>query len=192
MKRRYVIVALGTLSLFVGVAGCGGSSGPDVTVGSSRQRPSAAAPAPAPASAPTNPSGNQPSGNQVVRYRGLTFSVPADWPVYDLASDPTRCVRFDVHAVYLGSPGADQDCPAHLVGKTESVMVEPIDARSADRAAVATEARSINGLDVSVDPSAAPGHNIVAAFRAAGVLATLAYAGDASTAQAILDSFAAP
>jgi hypothetical protein len=187
MKRRYVIVALGTLSLFVGVAGCGGSSGPDVTVGSSRQRPSASASAAAPALAPPNP-----SGNQAVRYRGLTFSVPADWPVYDLASDPTRCVRFDVHAVYLGSPGADQDCPAHLVGKTESVMVEPIDARSADRAAVATEARSINGLDVSVDPSAAPGHNIVAAFRAAGVLATLAYAGDASTALAILDSFAAP
>jgi hypothetical protein len=185
MKRRYVIVALGTVALFLGVAGCGGSSGPDVTVGANRRGPSAAAATPAPAQ--TNP-----SGNQAVRYRGLTFSVPADWPVYDLASDPTRCVRFDVHAVYLGTPGADQNCPAHLVGKTESVLVEPIDAQSADRAARATEARSINGLDVSVDPSAETGHDVVAAFTRAGVLATLAYAGDASTAQAILDSFAAP
>jgi len=184
MKRRYVIVALGTAALVLGVAGCGGS-GPDVSAGSSRRAPSAAAASPAPA--PTNP-----SGNQVVRYRGLTFSVPADWPVYDLETDPTRCVRFDVHAVYLGNPGADQDCPAHLVGKTESVMVEPIDAQSADRAAVATAARSIHGLDVSVDPSAEPDHNIVAAFKASGVLATITYAGDAPTAQAILNSFAAP
>ncbi|HLM17190.1 MAG TPA: hypothetical protein VK549_05170 [Acidimicrobiia bacterium] len=183
MKSRYVVVALGTISLFLGVAGCGGSSGPDVTVGSHRRGPSAAA---APAPAQTNP-----AGNQVVRYRGLTFSVPADWPVYDLASDPTRCVRFDVHAVYLGTPGADQDCPAHLVGKTDSVIVEPIDAQSAGRAAVASQARSINGLDVSVDPSAETGHNVVAAFRAAAVLATVAYGADASTAQTILNSFAA-
>src|SRR5215212_6830011 len=148
MKRRHVIAALGSVVLLLAFAGCGGSSGPDVTAGSNRRASSAASPAPA----PTNP-----QGNQAVRYRGLTFSVPADWPVYDLASDPTRCVRFDVHAVYLGNPGADQDCPAHLVGKTESVLVEPIDAQSADRASVATAARSINGLDVSVDPSAAPG-----------------------------------
>ena len=43
--------------------------------------------------------------------------VPGDWPVFDLAADPSTCVRFDVHAVYLGHPGADMNCPAGLVGR---------------------------------------------------------------------------
>jgi hypothetical protein len=184
MSRRHVIAALGSVLLFVAFSGCGGSSGPEVSVGSSHEQSPSAAASPAPAA--------DPSGNQLVRYRGLTFAVPADWPVYDLASDPTRCVRFDLHAVYLGHPGADEDCPAHLVGKTESLLVEPIDPQSADRAAVATAARSINGQDVAVDPSVEPGHNIVAQFKAARVLATLTYAGDEGTAAAILNSFTTP
>jgi hypothetical protein len=46
------------------------------------------------------------------------------WPVYQLARDPSRCVRYDQHAVYLGRPGADQLCPAHLVGRVVTLTLE--------------------------------------------------------------------
>jgi len=51
--------------------------------------------------------------------------VPRSWPVYDLGRDPSTCVRFDRHAVYLGSPGANQACPAHLIGRTETIALQP-------------------------------------------------------------------
>src|SRR5271169_3685958 len=60
---------------------------------------------------------------KVVQYHGYELSVPVTWPVYQLGADPDRCVRYDVHAVYLGMPGADQDCPPGLVGRTETVSV---------------------------------------------------------------------
>ncbi|HVX46297.1 MAG TPA: glycoside hydrolase domain-containing protein [Mycobacteriales bacterium] len=62
-----------------------------------------------------------------ISYAGATISVPASWPVYDLTTDPHRCVRFDQHAVYLGHPGPDQNCPSHLVGRTSAVLIEPYD-----------------------------------------------------------------
>jgi hypothetical protein len=61
---------------------------------------------------------------QQVRFGGYTFRVPASWPVYRLDRDPTRCVRYDRHAVYLGRPGAEQQCPAHLVGRTTTISVQ--------------------------------------------------------------------
>ncbi len=60
----------------------------------------------------------------MVRFAGYTIDVPAGWPVYRLAGDPTRCVRYDQHAVYLGRPGAEQQCPAHLAGRVATVTLE--------------------------------------------------------------------
>jgi hypothetical protein len=60
-----------------------------------------------------------------VTYAGYEISVPADWPVYRLDTDPVRCVRYDIHAVYLGTPGAGQQCPAGLIGRTETVSIIP-------------------------------------------------------------------
>lgn len=79
-----------------------------------------------------------PGSAGTVGYRGLTLHVPTSWPVYDLTRDPTRCVRFDEHAVYLGHPGTDQRCPARAVGHTTAVLLEPYDA--AARAHVADPA----------------------------------------------------
>jgi hypothetical protein len=62
---------------------------------------------------------------QVVDYHGYEIQVPASWPVYNLDADPTRCVLFDQHAVYLGIPGVDQQCPTHAFGRTEAVLVQP-------------------------------------------------------------------
>jgi hypothetical protein len=62
---------------------------------------------------------------KVVSYQGYSVDVPSSWPVYNLAADPTECVRFNQHAVYLGQPGSQEDCPAHSVGRTEAILVEP-------------------------------------------------------------------
>ncbi len=63
------------------------------------------------------------AATKTVFYRGYQLNVPASWPVYRLDADPSRCVRYDVHAVYLGTPGAEQNCPPGLVGRTETVSI---------------------------------------------------------------------
>ena len=48
---------------------------------------------------------------RVVNYRGYAVRIPRSWPVYDLARAPQTCVRFNRHAVYLGTPSTSQSCP---------------------------------------------------------------------------------
>jgi hypothetical protein len=62
---------------------------------------------------------------KTVVYAGYALQVPASWPVYRLDEHPRTCVRYDVHAVYLGAPGANMDCPAGLVGRTQAVSFIP-------------------------------------------------------------------
>jgi Rv2525c-like, glycoside hydrolase-like domain len=71
------------------------------------------------------------SGDKLVRYHGYKLVVPAQWPIYNLASDPGVCVRFNRHAVYLGDPSPNQRCRAHAVGRTEAILVEPLAAHAA-------------------------------------------------------------
>jgi hypothetical protein len=61
---------------------------------------------------------------QTVTFGGYTVSVPASWPVYDLTRNPRQCVRYDVNAVYLGTPGPDQDCPPNLVGRVDTLTIQ--------------------------------------------------------------------
>ncbi len=63
------------------------------------------------------------SGKKTVTYGGYAVSVPASWPVYDLTKDPRQCVRYDRHAVYLGTPGPDQDCPPGVVGRVDTISI---------------------------------------------------------------------
>jgi Domain of unknown function (DUF1906) len=60
---------------------------------------------------------------KTVEFRGYAFKVPVNWPVYDLSKDPNQCVRYDVNAVYLGTPGPNQHCPPGLVGTHDTVTV---------------------------------------------------------------------
>ena len=60
-----------------------------------------------------------------MRYGGYSVNVPSSWPVFNLAADPTACVRFNRHAIYLGEPGARQRCPTHAAGRTEAILIEP-------------------------------------------------------------------
>ena len=95
------------------------------------------------------------SGLRTVTYQGVQFDVPADWPVHDLAADPTTCVRFDVHAVYLGHPGADMACPAGIIGRADAVLVEPTEGSAPRRprrgaASADVSASTAGGLEVQV------------------------------------------
>jgi Rv2525c-like, glycoside hydrolase-like domain len=62
--------------------------------------------------------------SQTVTFGGYTVSVPASWPVYDLTKNPRQCVRYDVHAVYLGTPGPDPNCPPNLVGRVDTLTIQ--------------------------------------------------------------------
>ena len=63
--------------------------------------------------------------NKTVTFGGYSVSVPASWPVYNLTENPGQCVRYDIHAVYLGSPGPDQDqdCPPGLIGRVDTISI---------------------------------------------------------------------
>ncbi len=62
---------------------------------------------------------------KTVSFQGHEVAVPAGWPVYRLAEHPGMCVRLDRKAVYLGSPGATQRCPAGIMGRRRAVLVDP-------------------------------------------------------------------
>jgi uncharacterized low-complexity protein len=62
---------------------------------------------------------------KTVAYAGYEFQVPASWPVYRLDEHPRTCVRYDVHAVYLGRPGPDMRCAAGLIGRAQTVSLIP-------------------------------------------------------------------
>ena len=72
---------------------------------------------------------------------GYEFQVPASWPVYRLDLHPATCVRYDVHAVYLGTPGANMQCPPGLIGRTQTVSVIPSSTVAAGSGTEVTEQR---------------------------------------------------
>lgn len=118
-----------------------------------------------------------------VAFDGYHLSVPAGWSVVDLTSHPDSCVRFDRHAVYLGRPGANQQCPAHLVGRTEAVVVEPLDGAdlaTAGHVSVLAGAAAPAALPATVD------HQESLAVPAAGVLVTGTYADSPDALSAVL------
>lgn len=79
------------------------------------------------ASAAPGDSGPASQPVRTVSYHGVSVEVPADWPVVDLDRDPTACVRLDKEAVYLGEPGEQQDCPAHAIGRADTVWLRDSD-----------------------------------------------------------------
>ncbi|MEY9861486.1 hypothetical protein ABH935_007127 [Catenulispora sp. GAS73] len=92
---------------------------------------------------------------QSVSYLGHQFTIPAGWPVVDLGKAPSTCVRFDQHAVYLGTPGTRQNCPAQVIGRTETLLVQPAAPSTApDRTTENPVAREVDatgsGFQVSV------------------------------------------
>jgi hypothetical protein len=183
--RRFVAPVAVVVGLALALAACG-SSGEEVGV-----RGNAGAVAGALNTAPPAAVGDG-GATKSVAYHGIEFTVPGNWPVYDLTADPTTCVRFDVHAVYLGHPGADMRCPAIVVGRTDAVLVEPVDGSTAaaNGAAHASEAGQLNGLSVATDRSALIEHEVYATFADQGVEATVSFSTE-DQANQVLGSFTA-
>jgi hypothetical protein len=98
---------------------------------------------------------------RLVSYRGYSFEVPSSWPVIDLAGPQQTCVRFDMHAVYLGAPASDQSCPSLLVGTTEALLIQPGPASSTRSSVEDPVARQIKvtapGIEVTATFDAHPG-----------------------------------
>jgi len=65
------------------------------------------------------------AGAETIHFRGEEVAVPAGWPVYRLAERPRTCVRLDRKAVYLGTPGPAQRCPANAIGRRRAILVDP-------------------------------------------------------------------
>jgi hypothetical protein len=125
---------------------------------------------------------------QLVTSRGVTLAVPADWPVYDLATQPDRCVRADEQAVYLGQQGANADCPAGAVGRTVSVQVQPLNERSQLDADRATRDATVNGVVVRVDPDPGTNRALLAVLPAQQTVVTITYRDDRAPADRILQT----
>ncbi|HXW47787.1 MAG TPA: glycoside hydrolase domain-containing protein [Streptosporangiaceae bacterium] len=91
---------------------------------------------------------------KAVFYHGYRFEVPRSWPVISDWRNPTACVRFDVHAVYLGVPGVNQDCPSWLVGTTEALLIQPAPAATPRRSAENPIANQVTATAPSVEVTA--------------------------------------
>jgi hypothetical protein len=62
---------------------------------------------------------------KTVHFGGRVVDVPDGWPVIRLAERPRTCVRLDRKAVYLGTPGPAQRCPATAIGRRRAILVDP-------------------------------------------------------------------
>jgi len=141
---------------------------------------------------------------KTVVYHGYEFQVPASWPVYRLERHPTTCVRYDVHAVYLGTPGANMQCPAGLVGRTQTVSVIPsttvaagsgsttVDQRQQPDGLGGTEVRALPAVRGAITQSPAE-HELRVALGAASLGATVlaTYGTDPAVVEQVLGTLRA-
>jgi Domain of unknown function (DUF1906) len=136
---------------------------------------SAANPVPNSVSAAEQPSWNVKP--KVVQYLSYQIQVPSSWPVYNLATDPSKCVLFSTHAVYLGTPGSGQDCPASAIGHTEALLIQPISSASPSSEAIVVgggEAALSQATALPADTTDTT-HEFQVDVEKAGVLVTAAY-----------------
>ena len=121
------------------------------------------------------------AGAKTIDFRGEAVTVPDGWPVIRLAEHPRACVRLDREAVYLGTPGPEQRCPAGAIGRRRAILVDPgAKARAARARAQASRVRparisaASEYTGLGFDACAAPSRRSMSAwssspYRAIGV-----------------------
>lgn len=114
----------------------------------------------------TKPTASRGEATKSITFAGYEADVPASWPVYDLRTDPKRCVRFDQHAVYLGTPSRDQNCPAHAVGRTEALLVEPLSTAAPNPTSTGELRSNLADAQVTVTASYLDNQTLAASFVA--------------------------
>lgn len=134
-----------------------------------------------PASAASSSAANQTT---TIDYHGYEIKVPASWPVYDLAADPTRCVLFNQHAVYLGTPGVNQHCPTRAYGRTEALLIQPEAASvPAGTRELGSDTASFSG---ALSTAETTGHTVEFTAPGPGVQVTATYGSGEAQIRSIL------
>jgi len=130
----------------------------------------------------------RPGGDlRTITYAGLSVTVPASWPVIDLAKTPRACVRVDRHAVYLGTPAPDQDCPARIMGHTEALLLAPAAALKGTQAGLGATATAV-GTAPALTAQARQLGQFAQTFTAARVTALASFGENPETVRAVLAS----
>jgi hypothetical protein len=130
MRREIVAAVVSGLVLggVTAIPAVAAVHGADMIVGSIKAQPAAHAEAKLvnarTAMVPTSEE-KKTTAMKTVIYHGYEFRVRASWPVYRLDEHPTACVRYDINAVYLSTPGANERCPATVIGRTQTITVIP-------------------------------------------------------------------
>ena len=183
LSRR--VSALLTTAVAVAVAATVANAGPAAAL---QAEPAAASATSTGSSSSTGTASAAPGDTRTVRYKGVAVQVPRGWPVVDLDTDPTACVRLDQEAVYLGTPPAQQDCPAHAVGRAGTIWLAPAGTR--DRSLAATgRADMFGGLSARVLDQGV-GHEREVVLTGAGVVVRTAWGADPTPTQEAVDSIA--
>ncbi len=145
-----------------------------------------AAPSPA---GPAKPATAAAAVTRDVSYDGVRVSVPAAWPVIDLALYPSTCIRLDRSALYLGSPGAQSNCPAHAVGRADTIWLRPAKAGQMDQQAnpSASQGARVGTLAAQVSVEAVS-HDKHAQFVTAGVQVDATWGANSSSVDRVLAS----
>lgn len=132
------------------------------------------------------PQAATPQGWSTVRYAGVSLAVPASWPVYDLSTHAARCALFSTHAVYLGQQGTNAQCPAHALGQSEALQIEPLATASSVIAREATTTTTVAGVAAKINASSSVSHSFVVVLSQAGVVIHLSYGKSSTLARRIL------
>jgi hypothetical protein len=126
-------------------------------------------------------------GTRTIHFHGEVVRAPAAWPVIRLAQHPRACVRLDRRAVYLGTPGSSQHCPASAIGRRRAILVDPGASASASSAGGARvplrrleSAGEFTGL--GFDACAAPSRRSMAAWGSSPYRAIGVYIGGSNRA----------
>ena len=92
---------------------------------------------------------------KTIEYDGYSIKVPSSWQVFHLDTDPSQCVRYDINAVYLGNPGANQNCPSNLIGRAQTITITDAGVSGAPPALYQRAAVAHGGLGASLPASSA-------------------------------------
>ncbi len=103
---------------------------------------------------------------QTVEYDGYSVAVPSSWRVFHLDTDPDQCVRYDINAVYLGRPGANQNCPSNLMGRAQTITITPAGVSKSGSGAAGTQSAAAQGGLVQSPPPSVAGRRIAARAQA--------------------------
>jgi hypothetical protein len=120
-----------------------------------------------------------------VHFDGRSVQVPRGWPVYRLSQEPAMCVRMDRRAVYLGTPSAQQRCPAEAIGRRRAILLEPSTAAGASalpRPAPHATASATAFTGLGFDACTAPSSKAMAAWESSPYRAVGVYIGGVNRA----------